>query len=289
MRVGVDTGGTFTDVVAADGRIAKVPSTRRDPSSAVGEAVAAVGGATALAHGTTVATNAVLERRGGRVALITTAGFADVIEIARQNRPSLYDPFADRPAPLVPRDLRYEVAGRLDAQGRELEPPGPAPEIPEDVEAVAVCLLHADLNPGHERALGAALRDAGHDVTCSSEISPEFREYERTITTVLNAYLRPPCRNYLDRLAGLAPEVTVMTSAAGLIPLSEGAERPAALMLSGPAGGVLAAAAAAAGAGFADAVTFDMGGTSTDVCLVLDGRPAPAAQRSIGGFPLRLP
>jgi len=289
VRVGVDTGGTFTDVVAADGSIAKVPSTRADPAAAVGEALAAVGGADVVAHGTTVATNAVLERRGGRVALVITAGFADVIEIGRQNRPSLYDPFADRPAPLVPRELRYEVGGRLDAGGAEIEALGPPPAITAGVEAVAVCLLHSDLNAEHERALAAVLRAEGHDVTCSSEISPEFREYERTVTTVLNAYLRPPCRQYLDRLADLAPEVVVMTSAAGLIPVDEAAERPVALMLSGPAGGVLAAAAAAAEAGFPDAVTFDMGGTSTDVCLVLDGRAAPAAQRRVGGFPLRLP
>ena len=292
-HVGVDTGGTFTDVVAADGRIAKVLSSRADPASAVRAGVEEVGGCTSLAHGTTVATNAVLERRGGRVALLTTAGFADVIEIGRQHRPSLYDPFVDRPTPLVPRSLRIEVAGRLAADGSELEPLDVdglrAMPISDDVECVAVCFLHADLDPSHEREAAAILRARGYDVTCSSEVSPEFREFERTVTTVLNAYLRPPCRRYLSALADVADDVTVLTSAGGLIPVGEAAERPASLLLSGPAGGVAAGAAAAVAAGFADAVTFDMGGTSTDVCLVLDGRPAPAAQRSVGGFPVRLP
>jgi N-methylhydantoinase A/oxoprolinase/acetone carboxylase beta subunit len=270
MRAGVDTGGTFTDVVLEDGRIAKVLSTPADPSSAVqggldGHEVSV------LAHGTTVATNALLERRGGRVALVTDAGFEDVIEIARQNRPALYDPFADRPTPLVPRDLRLAAGD----------------DVPPDVDAVAVCLLHADLDAEAERRAAAAISHP--DVTCSHDISPEFREYERTSTTVINAYLRPMCREYLQRLSGLAPEVLVMVSAGGLIPLAEGAERPAALLLSGPAAGVLAGAAAAVAAGFPDAVTFDMGGTSTDVCLVVDGRPEPAAQRSVAGLPVRLP
>ena len=292
-HVGVDTGGTFTDVVAADGRIVKVLSSRVDPAAAVRAGVDALGGCATLAHGTTVATNAVLERRGGRVALVTTAGFADVIEIGRQHRPSLYDPFVDRPAPLVPRNLRFEVAGRLARDGSELEPLDVegvrALPIPDDVACVAVCFLHADLDPSHEREAASVLRERGFDVTSSSDVSPEFREFERTVTTVLNAYLRPPCRTYLSALAAVADDVTVLTSAGGLVPVTEAAERPAALLLSGPAGGVAAGAAAAVAAGFANAVTFDMGGTSTDVCLVLDGRPSPAAQRSVGGFPVRLP
>lgn len=292
-HVGVDTGGTFTDVVGADGRIAKVLSSRVDPAAAVRAGVDAIGGGATLAHGTTVATNAVLERRGGRVALVTTAGFADVIEIGRQHRPSLYDPFVDRPAPLVPRALRFEVAGRLSPDGSELEPLDVegvrALPVPDDVECVAVCFLHADLDPSHEREAASVLRERGFDVTCSSDVSPEFREFERTVTTILNAYLRPPCRTYLSALATVAADVTVLTSAGGLVPVTEAAERPAALLLSGPAGGVAAGAAAAVAAGFDDAVTFDMGGTSTDVCLVLGGRPAPAAQRSVGGFPVRLP
>ncbi|MDQ3107449.1 MAG: GNAT family N-acetyltransferase, partial [Actinomycetota bacterium] len=286
---GVDTGGTFTDAVGEDGSISKVVSDRNDPAAAVGRAVEALGGAATLFHGTTVATNAVLERRGGCVALVTSEGFADVIEIGRQDRPSLYDAFSDRPVPLVPRRLRFEVAGRLDALGREIEPLGSVPDLPPEVESVAVCLLHADRSAEHERAVASELRARGFDVTCSSELSPEFREFERTVTTVLNAYLRPPCRSYLGGLAAVADEVAVLTSAGGLIPLAEAVDRPAALLLSGPAGGVTAGAAAAVAAGFGDAVTFDMGGTSTDVCLVLDGRPAPAAQRAVAGFPVRLP
>jgi N-methylhydantoinase A/oxoprolinase/acetone carboxylase beta subunit len=293
MRVGADTGGTFTDLVAPDGRVAKVLSTPADPGEGVRAGLEALGGGRPdlLAHGTTVATNALLERRGARVALVATAGFADVIEIARQDRPSLYDSSVDRPPPLVPRRWRYEVRGRLAADGTELEPVDAAalPEIDPEVEAVAVCLLHSDLDASHERAVAAELEGRGIDVSCSTEVSPEFREYERTVTTVLNAYLRPRCRAYVRGLAGAAEEVLVMTSAGGLLPAEAAADLPAALLLSGPAGGVRAAAAVAAACGFPDAVTFDMGGTSTDVCLVLGGAPEPAAERRAAGYPVRLP
>jgi N-methylhydantoinase A/oxoprolinase/acetone carboxylase beta subunit len=281
-------------VVAGDGRVAKVLSTRADPGLALRTGVAALAGARqpeVLAHGTTVATNALLERRGARVALVTTEGLADVIEIARQDRPSLYDVYADRPEPLVPRARRLEVRGRLHADGREVVPLDATTigEIDGDVEAVAVCLLHADLNSDHEQAVATALAARGVDIVCSHEVSPEMREYERTVTTVVNAYLRPRCRSYLRGIADVASDVLVMTSAGGLLPAREAAELPAALLLSGPAGGVRAAAAVAAANGFADAVTFDMGGTSTDVCLVLDSGPAPAAQREIAGLPVRFP
>ncbi len=293
MRIGVDTGGTFTDVVTADGRIAKVPSTPSDPGQAVRAGTGAVeqDKPTVLAHGTTVATNALLERRGARVALVTTHGFADVIEIARQDRPSLYDLWADRPAPLVERHLRLEVAGRLGPDGAEIEPLAAAdvPEIPAEAEAVAVCLLHSDLNPVHERLVADELVRRGHDVTASVAVSPQFREYERTVTTAANAYLRPVCRRYLNGLEGAAGEVLVLSSAGGLAPLGRAAEMPVSLLLSGPAGGVAAGAAAARASGFADAVTFDMGGTSTDVCLVLDGEAAPAGDRVVGGQPIRQP
>ena len=293
MRVGIDTGGTFTDLVSDDGRIVKVPSTPDDPARAVGAAIDMLGAGrpTVLAHGTTVATNALLEGKGAPVALVTTRGFADVIEIARQARPSLYDVWADRPPPLVPREWRLEVGGRLDAHGREIEPVDAAgvPAIPEGVESVAVCLLHADLDPTHERLVADVLRIRGHDVTCSHEVSPEFREYERTVTTVANARLRPVCRDYLEALAPLADAVLVMTSAGGLAALADAADLPAALLLSGPAGGVRAAAAVAAACGFPDAVSFDMGGTSTDVCLIRGGAPEPAPTRVIAGYPIRLP
>jgi N-methylhydantoinase A/oxoprolinase/acetone carboxylase beta subunit len=296
MRLGSDTGGTFTDLVDDEGRIAKVPSTPGDPGRAVREGIEVFGRDVApslLAHGTTVATNLLLERAGADVALVTNAGFADVIEIARQDRPSLYDNFADRPAPLVARDRRFEVSGRLDASGHELEPLDLAalrlalgdlrPEV------VAVCLLHADLDPSHEQAVAAALRGLGLDVTCSHEVSPVYREYERTVTTAANAYLRPRCRSYLASLHDVAGEVQVLTSAGGLVPVAVAAETPVALALSGPAGGVRAAIEAALANGASDLVTFDMGGTSTDVCLIVDGVPEPAAQRTVAGLPLRLP
>ncbi len=287
-RIGIDTGGTYTDVVSDDGAIRKILSRPDDPAAAVLEGVEALGPAEVVAHGTTVATNALLERRGARVALLATAGHTDIIEIARQVRPSLYDPFLDRPEPLVPRHRRYDVAGRLDAEGAEIEPLGAVPE-PDGIDAVAVALLHADRNADHEAAVAARLRATGLDVTTSSEISPEFREYERTVTTVANAYLRLPCRRYLLALAGAADQVLVLTSAGGLIPVDEAAERPVALLLSGPAGGVLAASAAAVAAGFPDAITLDMGGTSTDVCLIRGGRAEPAAQRQVAGLPIRMP
>ncbi|HEX6569254.1 MAG TPA: hydantoinase/oxoprolinase family protein [Acidimicrobiales bacterium] len=301
MQVGVDTGGTFTDLVAADGRVAKVLTTPDDPSRAIRAAVgvaveeAAPGGGgrrpALLAHGTTVATNALLERRGATVALVVTEGLRDLIEIGRQDRPSLYDQLASRPEPLVPRELRYEVAGRLDGAGAELVPvdADDMPAIGAAAETVAVCLLHADLAPGHEQAVADVLRARGLDVTCSHEVSPEMREVERAVTTVINAALRPRCRAYLRGIADAADEVLVMTSSGGLVPAGEAAELPAALLLSGPAGGVRAGAAAAVANGFADAVTFDLGGTSTDVCLILDGAPAPAAQREVGGFTVRFP
>jgi N-methylhydantoinase A/oxoprolinase/acetone carboxylase beta subunit len=293
MRVGADTGGTFTDVVAADGTVAKVLSTADDPGRAVREGIEALGRGTpsSLAHGTTVATNALLEGKTAPVALVTTEGLRDVIEIARQDRPSLYDTSVLRPDPLVPRGWRFEVQGRLDSQGRELRRVDPAalPPIPAEARGVAVCLLHADRSPAHEQAVAEALRAAGHDVSCSHEISPEVREHERTITTVVNAALRPRCRAYLRGIAEVAGEVQVMTSAGGLVPVADAADLPAALLLSGPAGGVRAAAAVAVANGFPDALTFDMGGTSTDVCLVLDGAPAPAAQRSVGGHSVRFP
>jgi len=292
VRVASDTGGTFTDLVSADGRTAKVPSTPDDPGEAVRAGVAQLlgdVGPDVLGHGTTVATNALLERRGARVALITNEGFADIIEIGRQDRPSLYDQSVVRPEPLVARDLRLEVAGRLTADGSELEPLGEVPAIPDGVEAVAVSLLHSDLQPAHEMLVGIELDARGVDVSLSCEVSPEMREYERTVTTVVNAYLRPACRTYLRALDDAADQVLVMTSAGGLVPARSAAERPAALLLSGPAGGVLAGAAAAVANGFGDAVTFDMGGTSTDVCLVLAGVPAPAAEREVAGLPVRVP
>jgi N-methylhydantoinase A/oxoprolinase/acetone carboxylase beta subunit len=288
--VGVDAGGTFTDLVADDGSVVKVASTPADPGRAVHDAVTSTSSVPdVLAHGTTVATNALLERALGRVALVATRGFSDVIEIARQSRPSLYDPRVDRPPALVPRELRFEVGGRLDGAGSEIEAfDGDVPAI-DDVDAVAVCLLHADLNGSHERDVAQVLTERGLDVVCSHAVSPEFREYERMVTTVADAALRPVCSAYLEGLRRLAREVLVMTSAGGLVPLSDAAARPAALLLSGPVAGVSASAALAAACGFADAVSFDMGGTSTDVCLIRGGAPEASPTLAIAGYALRLP
>lgn len=242
-HIGVDTGGTFTDLVGPDGSIVKLPSTPADPGAAIREGVErlraeafARGDLRAdpgnpaplhLAHGTTVATNAVLEGTLARVAQLGTSGFADLIEIGRQNRPSLADHFADRPPPLVARRDRLDVAERLSPTGEvELAPEVAAlPDIPGGVEALAVCLLHSDLNPKHEELVAQAYREAGWDVTASHELSPLFREYERASTTVMNAALRPRVRRYLEGLAPLAERLWVMTSAGGLWPLG-GGRRP---------------------------------------------------------------
>lgn len=298
MQVAVDTGGTFTDVVTADGRSTKVLSTPDDPARSVAAGVASLlgrddgGRPELLAHGTTVATNALLERRGARVGLVTTDGLRDVIEIARQDRPSLYDAFADRPEPLVPRAWRYEVPRGEQLHSWLVDEAAWAAwlrSVDTEIEALAVCLLHADIDPAGEIALAQVLRTDGWDVTCSHEVSPEMREHERTVTTVVSASLKPRTRTYLHKLEDLAGDVVVMTSAGGLLPAGDAAEVPAALLLSGPAGGVRSGAAAAVANGYPDAITFDMGGTSTDVCLILDGAPAPAAQREVGGFTVRYP
>lgn len=294
VRLGADSGGTFTDVVGTDGRILKIPSTPADPGAAVRDGAARLAAALRvelLAHGTTVATNALLERRGAVTALVTTEGFADLVEIGRQDRPSLYDPWSDRPEPLVPRRLRLEVRERRGADGSVLTALDVSRlgELPDDVEAVAICLLHADLAPEHEQQVAELLRARGHEVSASHEVAPEFREFERLVTTVVNASLRPVCRPYLEGLADAADRVVVMTSAGGLVDAAAAARTPAALLLSGPAGGVRAAAAVAVACGRPDALSFDMGGTSTDVALILGGEPAPAAARKVDGHPIRLP
>lgn len=294
MRVGVDTGGTFTDLVTSKGEVRKVPSTPTDPAVAVETATSGAvpqGKLTNLAHGTTVATNALLEGATAVVTLVCTMGTEDMIEIARQDRPSLYDGSVRRADPIVDRDHRIGISGRLAADGSEVAAVADLDRlvIPAGTESVAVALLHSDLDEAHERTVTAAVEAAGFDVCCSSDVSPEFREYERTITTVINAALRPICRGYLSAVEELSEHVTVMSSSGGLLDIEVASELPAALLLSGPAGGVGAAAEASVAAGFADAVTFDMGGTSTDVCLVRDGSPEPAGSRRVAGYDLRFP
>jgi N-methylhydantoinase A len=301
ISVGIDVGGTFTDVVAiveGELRTAKVPSVPGDEAAGVAAALRASGveaGAVAVfAHGTTVATNALLERRGARVALITTEGFRDVIEIGRQNRASLYDLAAHRPPPLVPRELRFVVRERMGPEGvlvpldeASLEA-AVAAVRGAGVEAVAVCLLFAFLHPEHERRVGEALRRAlpGVRLSLSSEVLPEFREYERCATTVANAYLGPALVSYLERLE---PRPLVMQSSGGVVDVGGAIERPAACVLSGPAAGVVGAAFVAEAGGHRDVLTFDMGGTSTDVAAVVDGAVLVTPESVVAGVPIRFP
>jgi N-methylhydantoinase A len=308
-RLGVDVGGTFTDLVALSGGklvTAKVPSTPRDQSVGVMNAVEVSGvesGAlSALAHGMTVATNALLERRGARTALVTTEGFRDVLEIARQNRPSLYDLTRDRPPTLVPRELRFTVEERVGPEG-EIQPLDEASledavgAIREaGVEAVAVCLLFAFMQPGHEKRVGEALREAlpGVHVSLSSEVLPEFREYERFSTTAADAYLAPRLAAYLENLGGKVEEAgmpppLIMQSSGGVATIEDAVDDAAAFILSGPAGGVVGAAYVAGLGGYRDLLTFDMGGTSTDVAPVVSGEAQTSTETVIAGVPIKLP
>ncbi len=306
-RLGVDVGGTFTDLVAlVDGALvtAKVPSTPRDQSEGVLASLRAAdtGTVAAFAHGMTVATNALLERRGARTALVTTAGFRDVLEIGRQDRPHLYDLARDRPPALIPRALRFGVRERMGPEG-ELAPldedsvaAAVAALREADVEAVAVCLLFAFLHPAHEQRVGAAIREAlpGVHVSLSSEVLPEVREYERFATTAADAYLAPRLSAYLRNLAGKAEEAGVpapriMQSSGGVVDLEAAAALASGCVLSGPAGGVVGATFAGAASGYADLLTFDMGGTSTDVAPVVGGAAQTTTGAVVAGVPIRHP
>ena len=314
--IGVDVGGTFTDfyaVSAADGevRIAKRPSTRDNPGRAVieglgelAEAGVPLGQVRRLAHGTTVATNAIIQRRGGKVVLVTTAGFRDLLEIGRQIRPHMYDLYHDQPPPLVPRERRLEVEERITSGGRVVRPLGDA-AVAETVarlgeieaDAAAVCLLFAFQNPEHEARLGAAIRTARPDlrVSLSSEVQPEFREFERCSTTVLNAWLQPVMDEYMASLeAGLAERVPharigINQSNGGLMSPARARALPVRTALSGPAAGVVGAIDAGARSGLRDLITLDMGGTSADVSLVRDLKADVALERAVAGLPIRLP
>ncbi|MCL4872255.1 MAG: hydantoinase/oxoprolinase family protein, partial [Anaerolineae bacterium] len=311
VRLGVDTGGTFTDFVwvgadgepeAASGRVQihKQLSTPHDPSAAIlqGINVLHVPEGTAVVHGSTVATNALLERRGARTALITTKGFADVLEIGRQNRPDIYALVPQKPPPLVPRAWRFELDERITAQGDVLRPLNPDDLLPilaklaeEQIESVAVCLLFSFLYPDHERQIQHTISQYLHiPISLSADILPEYREYERTSTTVINAYVAPLMSRYLGRLAdGLgARPLTIMQSNGGVISADMAGQQAARTALSGPAGGVVGAHYVAAQAGFSDLITFDMGGTSTDVALC-HGRIPTTTNGHIAGMPLRLP
>jgi len=313
LRIAIDTGGTFTDCVWFERRqlrLLKIFSTPSDPSLAIAQAVRKIanGRSFTLLHGTTVGTNALLERKGARVAFVTTQGFADIIEIGRQARPKLYDFFFDAIAPLVPAGLRFGVAERTDPEGKILQSPSAAAlqDLAQclrnsGAEAVAVSLLFAFANSANEEAVAAALKPLGLPLSLSHKILPEFREYERASTVVINAFLQPVMQRYLqliqDRLArdtntlrtkSLKPGVFVMQSSGGIMSLASAAREPVRSVLSGPAGGVIGAAAMARRSGFDRIIAFDMGGTSTDVSLV-NGEPQPATEGTIAGLPVRVP
>jgi len=297
--LGIDVGGTFTDaVLVTDGevRTAKVPTQEHQEESVLAAAAAVCAQVVdRFTHGTTIATNALLERRGARTAFVGTAGFEHVLHLRRQTRAHLYRPCADRPEPLVPLERSVGVRGRIGRDG-ELEPLDLATLPQLDAEAIAVCLLFAFRDSRHEEAVASALRRSYPDahVVASHEVAPEFREYERSSTTVVDAYLGPVLAGYLRALsgacatAGLLPPL-VMRSSGGLVTLEVAAQHPAFALLSGPAAGVVGAARIASLAGFPNALTFDMGGTSTDVCAITDAKPRREHERTVGGFPVRLP
>jgi len=312
MRVGVEVGGTFTDLVAVSGGrvvVTKVPSTPRSPDIGALDALRASGldlkGIADLGHGSTVATNAVLERKGARVAFVTTDGFRDLLFLQRHDRRNIYDLAYQKPSPPLYRRDCFEVPERMLADG--------SASIPLDetavrtrlipalkaggYRAVAVCLLNAYANPAHELCVAELVRAELPDVlvTCSHEIVREFREYERASTTLLSAYVQPVIDGYLDRFArtladdGFAGRFTVMQSNGGRLPADAMRKSAITALYSGPAAGVVGATRQVERSGFRNLVTFDMGGTSTDVCLVENGRPSLASETEIDGLPIRTP
>jgi N-methylhydantoinase A len=313
MLLGVDVGGTFTDAVLLDDgavHTAKVPTTPGDEAAGVVDAIAAVlerAGATAtevesFAHGMTVGTNALLEERGARTALVATRGFADMLEIGRQDRPHLYRLCAPKPAPLIEPELRLEAAERVGPEGvvaalGEAEPERLAQAIRESgAESVAVCLLFSYLEPAHEQRIAAHLRERlpGVHVSASHEVLPRFREYERCSTTVIDAYLSPLLGRYLSRLgeataAAKLPALQVMQSSGGVAPAAEAARAGAWSVLSGPAGGAIGAGLLARLSGDGNALGFDMGGTSCDVCVIEEGAVRRIDSRKIDGRTIQLP
>ncbi|MDQ2664449.1 MAG: hydantoinase/oxoprolinase family protein [Gemmatimonadota bacterium] len=308
LSIGIDVGGTFTDLVAVDSAGAvttyKVLSTPADQSSGVEASVALLGGATIgrFVHGTTVATNMLLERSGAKVALVATEGFTDLLHLARQDRASLYDLSLHHPAPLVARDHTVAARERIAPEGIVL---ALSDDAIEEVIArvgdlapsvVAIALLHAYRDPAHERLLREALRTRFPtlDVVISSDVFPEIREYERTATTVAEAYLRAGVSRYLERLTARSsalgiPAPGVMTSGGGMRTVAQAALGAASLALSGPAGGIVGAAAVLRAAGFTNALTVDIGGTSADVGLILDGEPLVEPGGRVAGVPIALP
>ncbi|HSZ18420.1 MAG TPA: hydantoinase/oxoprolinase family protein [Candidatus Acidoferrum sp.] len=328
MRIAFDTGGTFTDCVFLRGgriEILKVPSTSRKPSDAIAHALGRIrelfadSGGLELICGTTVGTNALLQRRGGRVVLVTTAGFEDVLEIGRQARPQLYNLLFEKPEPLVPQARCLGLRERLDSDGRVLLAPSrteiariAGATVRSGADSIAVCLLFSFVNPTHEKLLARALAATGLPVSVSHEILPEYREFERTSTTVVNAYLVPVMSGYLSEIVGIAKaqsrsapvrsraantrsrvaRVRIMQSNGGILSAGAAAREPVRTILSGPAGGVLGAQYIAELAGFERIITFDMGGTSTDVALMDSGNEealATTSESAVSGMPVAAP
>jgi len=328
VRAGVDTGGTFTDFVFAAGgelRIFKLASTPDDPSRAITEGLKRIAAETGLSlseievvHGTTVGTNALLQRRGARIALVTTAGFEDVIEIGRQARPELYNLNAVKPSPLVPGELRLGVHERVAADGEVLESlrDDEVKRLVETLrragcESIAISLLFSFVRPHHEQRIAKALATLGVPLSISHQILPEYREYERTSTVTVNAYLQPLMGRYLNRLVETAEEETgrvsasnqrpkvkvqrsafglrVMQSSGGSISAVAAANEPVRTILSGPAGGVVGALRACRAAGFENIITFDMGGTSTDVALCDRDGMRLTNEATVAGLPVAVP
>jgi len=305
IRVGVDTGGTFTDFVfEQDGRIHlfKLPSTPSDPSLAIQQGLTRICAETGsrldhieVVHGTTVGTNALLQRRGARTALITTKGFEDVLAIGRQARPELYNLNAIKPPPLVADELRLGIKERVVASGEVIEPLDDR-ELERlvrklkqaKVEAIAISLLFSFLHPEHEERIAAALAGLDVPLSISSRIHPEYREYERTSTVVINAYLQPLMGRYLNKLSGSGTKLNlrVMQSSGGSISAEVAAVEPVRTILSGPSGGVVGALRAAQQAGLQNIITFDMGGTSTDVALCDSGAIRTTNEANVAGLPV---
>ncbi|MFC1556416.1 hydantoinase/oxoprolinase family protein [candidate division KSB1 bacterium] len=302
--IGIDTGGTFTDFVYIRGgriRVLKVLSTPENPAAAVLEGLGQIQSGSrfdySIIHGSTVATNALLERRGARTALITTRGFRDLLEIGRQNRPLIYDLYADRPAPLIPSPLRFEITERTLHTG-EIMHEADRKELGlllkkfmrKKIESVAVCFLHSYVNPHNEELVAREAGQAGFRISRSSEILPEYREYERLSTTVVNAYVAPKMDRYIESIQKKFPgiKLRIMKSNGGIISAETARRESVHTILSGPAGGVVGAFTIARKAGYPHCITFDMGGTSTDVSLC-HGRIMTTSESTIAGCPVRVP
>jgi len=312
MRIGVEVGGTFTDLVLEkDGQLSviKVPSTPREPDrgalAAIDRSAVDLTELEDLVHGSTVATNAILERKGARLCLLVSGGMRDLLVLQRHNRRRIYDLHYAKPAPLVRRADTFEIPERIAADGTvvvNLDRQAASAIIDERIkgagyDAVAICFLNSYVNPAHEEAVAALIRARLPDlpVTCSADVNREFREYERASTTVLSAYVQPVIASYLDRFVaalesrGYRGSFSIMQSNGGRIPARAMSKNAISALFSGPAAGVVGAIAAARASGFKDLITLDMGGTSTDVCLVEDGKPTLTGLVEIDGLPVKTP